>query len=191
MKIDRIEPLTHEKWLNLYAANFTHGQHTGRWVYASRRPQPVADRRPDAVLIVPLLHQPPAPPRLVLVKEFRVPVGDYIHAFPAGLLAEGESPEDTARREMLEETGLTVTAVKQVSPVLFSSAGLTDESVMLVYVDAQLVPGGAPHLDSSEELEVVLLDYDGVCRLADDHTGLFDAKVWPVLAMYRQLGHLS
>src|SRR5579875_3861231 len=99
MHIQKIEQLTHEKWLNLYAATFEHHGHSGRWVFASRKPQPNSDRSGDAVIIVPILRTDKEPPRLVMVKEFRVPVGDYIFAFPAGLLDEGEGIEDTARRE--------------------------------------------------------------------------------------------
>ncbi len=109
MEILNVEQLTHEKWLNLFAATFAHDGHTGRWVFASRRRQP---HHPgggcDAVVIVPVLHAPGAPPRLVLVKEFRVPVGGYVIGFPAGLLEAGEGLEETVRRELLEETGLEI-----------------------------------------------------------------------------------
>ena len=55
MDILKVEKLTHEKWLNLYAATFQHGDHDGRWVFASRKPgddpYKIAERC-DAVLIV-------------------------------------------------------------------------------------------------------------------------------------------
>lgn len=192
MKITRVEKLTDERHVNLYAAAFEHNGHAGRWVYASRQEQPVAARRGDAVLIVPLLHAPGEPPRLVLIKEFRVPLAAYSYTFPAGLLEEGEEPGEAARREMLEETGLTVTNVKEVSPLLCSSAGLTDEAIYLVLVDAAQTPGATAQLDQSEEIETVLLDYDAVCRLCAESGGpLIDAKAWAVLYMYRRLGRLE
>ena len=91
MHIQRIEKLTNEKWLNLYSATFEHNGHSGNWLYASRKPQPHTDVTADAVIVVPVLRMPNEPPRLVMVKEFRVPVGDYVFAFPAGLLDPGES----------------------------------------------------------------------------------------------------
>jgi ADP-ribose pyrophosphatase len=188
MNIRKIDKLTDEKWLNLYAASFDHNGHAGRWVYASRQPQPVTERQADAVLMVPLLHAPPEPPRLVLLKEYRVPIADYVYAFPAGLLEPGEGVEAAARREMLEETGLTVARVREVSPLLFSSAGLTDESIRLVFVDVAETPNGAARPDASEEIEVVLLDHAAACRLCDRPDLLIDAKVWTLLYMYRLLG---
>jgi ADP-ribose pyrophosphatase len=191
MHIHQIEQLTHEKWLNLYAAIFEHHGHSGRWLFASRKPQPNTDRRGDAVVIVPVLRQPNEPPLLVMVREFRVPVGDYVFAFPAGLLEAGESIEDTVRRELLEETGLEVVAVKRVSPPLYSSSGLTDEAVAMAFVEARATPLTKPKLDASEDLEVVLLDHAGVCRLCDDPTARIDAKAWATLYMYQQLGRLD
>src|SRR4051812_19826911 len=131
MEVQRLEKLTGEKWVNLFAATFEHAGRTGRWVFASRRDDPRAQRRGDAVVIVPVLRDPGAPPRLVLIREFRVPAGGYVIGLPAGLLEPGESVEDTARREVREETGLEVTAVRRVTQPLLMSAGMTDESAAL------------------------------------------------------------
>jgi ADP-ribose pyrophosphatase len=196
MHIHKIEQLTHEKWLNLYAATFEHNGHSGRWLYASRKPHPTAPTgekpatAPDAVIIVPVLRMPNEPPRLVMVKEFRVPVCDYILAFPAGLIELGESIEDAARRELLEETGFEVSAVHRVTQPLYSSSGLTDEAVPMIFVDARATPRGHAKLDASEDLEVVLLDFAGICRLCDDRSLKISARAWPILYMYQQLGRL-
>ena len=190
MHVQKIEQLTHEKWLNLFSATFEHNGHSGRWLYASRQAQPNTERKADAVIIVPILRVENEPPRLVMVEEFRVPVGAYVLAFPAGLLDGGESIEETARRELLEETGLEVVAVQRVTQPLYSSSGLSDEAVALVFVDARTTPQTKPKLEAAEDLQVVLLDFAGVCRLCDDRSARLDARAWPVLYLYRQLGRL-
>src|SRR4051812_22001551 len=113
MNITKVEKLTDEKWLNLFAATYRHNDHEGRWVFASRndRPDP-KQRHCDAVLMAAVLGGPGQPARLVMIKGFRVAVGDYIYGLPAGLLEKGEAIEATVRREMMEETGFEVTAVK-------------------------------------------------------------------------------
>jgi ADP-ribose pyrophosphatase len=190
MHILKVEPITNEKWLNLFAATFEHEGHHGRWVFASRKAHPHRDRAGDAVVIVPILRMPNEPPRLVLVKEFRVPVGDYVYGLPAGLLEKGENAEDTARREMLEETGMEVVAIKRVTQPLYSSSGMTDESAAMAYVDVRTTSQTQPKLEASEDIEVVLLDFAGVCCLCDDASARIDAKAWMVLYAYRQVGQL-
>jgi ADP-ribose pyrophosphatase len=192
MRVQKVEKLTDEKWINLFAANFEHHGHSGRWVFASRKAAPYQGRGPgDAVLIVPVLRLPGEPPRLVLEKEFRVPVGDYVLGFPAGLLEAGESVEDTVRREMIEETGLEVVKFKRVTQPLFSSSGLSDETAAMAFVDVRPSAQERPALEGTEDIEVVLLDFAGVCKLCDDRTILIDAKAWTVLYHYQQLGRID
>src|SRR5260370_42097940 len=102
MEIVRVDKLTNEKWLNLFAATYRAGERESRWVFASRNQKPYDEgRKPDAVVIVPVLLAPDQPPRLVLEKEYRVPPGDYVYGFPAGLIDDGETIDETVRREML------------------------------------------------------------------------------------------
>jgi ADP-ribose diphosphatase len=194
MDIIKVEKLTNEKWLNLFAATYQNGDHVGRWVFASRKPgddpYKIAGRA-DAVLIVAILHEPDRPPRLVLEREFRVPVGDYVIGMPAGLLDPGESVEDAVRRELREETGFEVTAVRRITPPLYSTSGMSDEAAAIAFVDCISTPDGKAHLEDSEIIEVLLLDYDAVCRLCDAPGPRIDAKVWQALYMYQQLGRLA
>jgi ADP-ribose pyrophosphatase len=191
MEIIGVEKLTDQKWINLFASTYRHNGKTGRWVYASRKPQPQPGQTTiDAVVIVPILKAPPEEPRLVLLREFRIPVGTYMYAFPAGLLEPDETIEEVAQRELREETGLEVTAVKLISPPLYASAGLTDESAVLVFVDARPIPGAKPKLDASEEIEPVLLTWkqvDELCRRKER----FDVRAWMAIYHYSQLGRLE
>jgi ADP-ribose pyrophosphatase len=191
MHVTHVEKITNEKWLNLFGATFEHNGHTGRWVYASRRELTGPPRKADAVVIVPVLLAEGRPPRLVMVREFRVPLNAYSVAFPAGLLEEGEGVEECVRRELVEETGLEVTRFRKISPALFSSTGLTDEAAVLAFVDVRETPGLQQALEPGEDLEVMLLDFDAVCRLCDNPGGPIDAKAWSTLYLFQQLGRLD
>jgi ADP-ribose diphosphatase len=190
MKITNVEKLTNERWLNLYAATFEHKGHTGQWVFASRR-EPYTGHSAEAVIIAPVLRNPGEPPRLVMVREYRVPIGGYSYALPAGLIDPGESAEQTIRREVREETGFEVSAIHRVTQPLFSSSGLTDEAASIAFIDVQGQPNSTQALEAGEDIEVVLLDHEGICRLCDDKSVLIDAKAWTVLYLYRQLGKLE
>ena len=192
MDILKIEKLSDERWLNLYGATFRNKGHTGRWVFASRNNQPKEKAGVvDAVVMAPLLHVEGQEPRLVMLREFRVPVGGYVYGLPAGLLEPGEPIETTARRELREETGYEVTRIKRISPPLYSSCGVTDEAAVLVFLDAHAVPDGRTHHEAGEEIEVVLLSHAEVCRLCNDPAVLIDAKTWGVLYLYQQLGRFA
>jgi ADP-ribose pyrophosphatase len=190
MKITGLEQLTHERWVNLFAAAWEHNGHTGRWVFASRRTRPHTGDGADAVLIVPILRNPGEPPRLVLIREFRVPVGHHVIGLPAGLIEEGEPVEEAIRREVREETGFEVTAIHRISPALYSSSGLTDESAPLAFSDVSGHPGSRQDLGASEDIEVMLLDHAAICRLCDTPTLRIDARAWMILHHYQQLGAL-
>ncbi len=76
--------------------------------------------------------------KLFLNHEFRYPVGQYILSVPAGLFEnENEDIFEVAKREIKEETGLEVNEIRLISPLLFSSPGMTDETnaMVCVFVD--------------------------------------------------------
>ena len=191
MNITRVEKLTHERWLNLFAATFEHHGHEGRWVFASREQTPHRGVVGVAVVIVPVLRVPGQAPRLVVIREYRVPVGGYTIGLPAGLIEKGEPIEEAIRRELLEETGFELATVHRITQPLLSSAGLTDEAALLAFVDVRGELGAVQTLEPGEEVEVMLLDYEGLCELCDDPTQVIDAKAWMVLYLYQQLGRIG
>lgn len=97
--------------------------------------------------------------KLVLEKQFRYPLDDYIYELPAGLIEKGEKTEDAGVREFYEETGMKLMLIKSFgsSRPFFSSAGMTDESISLVYGFASGTPT-SEHEESTEDIEVILAD---------------------------------
>lgn len=191
MQISNVRKLTDERWINLFSADFDNNGHQGRWVFASRKKEPHGGRSCDAVIIVPVLRNPGEPARLVMIREFRVPVGDHVIGLPAGLIDPGEDVEQTLRREIREETGLELSRIERITAPLFSSAGLTDEAVAMAFVEVRGDPTAGPHLEPSESLEVLFLDHAQLCQLCDDQAPNVDAKAWMVLYLYQRLGTLA
>ncbi len=93
----------------------------------------------DAVAILAVLQHDGAPPKTILVTQFRPPVGSYTVELPAGLIDEGETPAEAAVRELHEETGLVadVDACSLSSPLVLSP-GLTNENVIVVTVPVDM-----------------------------------------------------
>lgn len=78
----------------------------------------------DAVGVVPLDDDG----RVVLVRQYRHPLGRHLLEIPAGLLdVEGEGVEDAARRELAEETGLAADRLERLTR-FENSAGWSDEA---------------------------------------------------------------
>ncbi len=98
--------------------------------------------------------------QVVIIKQFRAPLDGYVLEFPAGLIDDGESHEVAALRELREETGYTG-VVKAVYPPVYSSPGLTNESIALVVVEVDesdpINQNVTPNLESSEDIETILV----------------------------------
>ena len=107
----------------------------------------VADT-PDAVAIVAL----DAEGRFVFVRQQRVATGGKLLELPAGLIDEGETPLETARRELREETGLRGGGWRELTS-FWTSPGFVNERVTVFVADG--LEEGEPDPDEGEELEVV------------------------------------
>lgn len=191
MKIKKAQKLTHQKWLNLFDVAFTDKNREEKsWQLATREDQPKCItghfEKPDAVIIVPF-HKDQE--KVVLTKEYRVPLGDFEYGFPAGLVDAGETLQEAARRELQEETGLNISRFIKISQPIYSSAGMTDESVAMVHVECDGTPSVDKNADA-ELIEVMLISQSEASRLCEDVKLKFDAKAWLVLSRFAETGQL-
>lgn len=72
--------------------------------------------------------------RYILIEQYRPPSDALVLEFPAGLIDDGESPHETARRELYEETGYTGT-ISWVSSFTLSSPGMSSEGVYMALLE--------------------------------------------------------
>jgi ADP-ribose pyrophosphatase len=191
MEIIISQKLTNLKWLNLFNVKYVDKNGNKKlWQVASRKKEPKCVtghfKIPDAVVIIPF-HK--TQEKIVVTKEYRVPLADYEFGFPAGLVDEGETVQEAARRELREETGLEITRFLKIGPPVYTSAGMTDESVAMVYVECDGEPSSNSN-EGSEDIEVILFSPAEAHRLCADAVLKFDAKAWVVLSTFAVYGTL-
>ena len=129
-------------------------------------------RHPGAVAVVPVTEDH----KVLLVRQYRGPVDRELLEIPAGTRdVEGESPEETARRELAEEVGVRAGALELLATVL-NSPGFCDEETS-VFLATDLQPD-VDHREGEEErfmevLEIPLADIAGMIasgRITDAQT---------------------
>jgi ADP-ribose pyrophosphatase len=117
-------------------------------------------RHSGAVAIIPLLDDG----RVVLVRQYRYPVGQVLLEWPAGKLDAGESQLDCAMRELKEETGY-VAREWAYGGVIHNAPAYSDESIWLWF--ARGLVAGDTRLDPGEFVETVLMTPQELQAIAD------------------------
>ena len=181
-RVGKIEKLTDNPYLNLYALEAVHRDESVSRYYMSSRikaPNPMKlqdhNRKPDGVILYGVYG--PEKDKLVLIRQFRYPIGGYVYEFPAGLIDPGEDFHQAAAREMFEETGLTMVPRESgsYSNGFFTSVGMTDECCSMVFGYCSGEPTNL-HQERSEDIQVVLADREECRRiLREENTAIMCA----------------
>lgn len=155
------------------------------------------DKKPEAVIVVAVVDAPGEERRLVLTSEFRVPINCREVGFPAGLIdpedyADGTSICTAARkaavREMKEETGLDFTPTAVSPENLYSSAGMTNESVIIVFGVAQGIPSNEGN-EVHEDIVTTLFTFAEMVEMMDNRKDVTYGKTtWPFLWAFKFSG---
>lgn len=111
--------------------------------------------------------------RLLLTREFRMALGMTVYGFPAGLVDPGETCEETARRELWEETGLTLKSITKVLPDSYNCVGITNEKSCVILGTAE--GEFAESTSDVEEIECRWYTRDEVRKLVEAEA--FSARV--------------
>lgn len=154
MKLVSVNKLLDCKFLKMYELDLVNNNNGNKkYFVASRRKEEELTcktgnhDKADAVMIVPITENG----EFIILKQFRPAINDYIYEFPAGLVDEGEDIEVAARRELFEETNLTVVESELILKPSYTSVGMSDESVAVV----RAIVTGNPNSDNAEEDEEI------------------------------------
>ena len=155
---------------------------------------------PDAVTCIVIVRVRGGEPKLLLTREFRYPCGQFLLSPPAGLMDPSDKDAAvpqiaTAVREIREETGLELKKTDRifvVSPLAFSSPGLTDECNGLVCAVADIESENVFNSKGEESTEVIgdymLVDRAEALRLIrqgrDDEGVFYSVYTWMALMYF-------
>lgn len=99
--------------------------------------------------------------RVILVRQFRIAVGEYVLEAVAGKIEPGDEPAERARMELEEEAGLQAGRLVEAG-VIFASAGFCSERIHLfIATDVRPVPARP---EPEERIEIVKLSIEQVLK---------------------------
>jgi ADP-ribose pyrophosphatase len=127
-----------------------------------------------AVALVPMVDRD----HVCLVRNHRYALDRTLLEVPAGTIDTGESPEETAPRELAEETGYQAGQIVRVG-AWFVSPGVMNER-MYLFLCEDLKPGPTEH-QPDESLQPVIVRWDEALAMIRDHR-IEDAKT--MLALF-------
>lgn len=115
---------------------------------------------------------------VILVKQYRYPIGQVCYELPAGKLEPGEEPLATAKRELAEETGFQASTWEKLT-AFYTAPGFTNEFIHLFLASGLQADQAHPDPDEIIEYESINIDtlrqkvYSGEIRDAKTIIGLF------------------
>ena len=140
-------------------------------------------RHPGAVIVVPILDDG----RVVLIRNYRITVERWLVELCAGTIEHSDPPSDTARRELIEETGFEAGKMEHLAS-FYTTPGLTDE-LMHAFVARDLKEVGQ-RLEGDEMIEVMKLSPAQAMGLISSGE-MVDAKSMLALHLARERGYLA
>lgn len=133
-----------------------------------------------SVLIVPFLDKD----TIILLHQYRYIIGKWLYEFPAGTIEEGEKPEETAKRELLEETGYRSDNIRLIGQ-FYPAPGSSTEK-MYLFVARDLVQD-KPKPEEEEIIQVLKLKLADVISMVEKGE-IEDAKT--IVALF-YLAHIN
>jgi ADP-ribose pyrophosphatase len=123
----------------------------------------------------------PTPAEIVLVKQHRHAVNRDLWEVPAGMIESGEPPIETARRELVEETGYRAESLRFLWS-MYSTPGFCEERIH--FFAAEGLTAGIAQPEEDEDFELRTWSLEDAWRLVE-RDELRDAKTQIALAWAR------
>jgi ADP-ribose pyrophosphatase len=105
---------------------------------------------PGAALIIPMLSKD----EIIILRQLRPVIGEYLYELPAGTLNKNESPLECARREIVEETGYTAKKFSLLGWI-YPVPGYSTEKIYIYKAEGLTVKERMPEKDEVIEAKVV------------------------------------
>ncbi|MEE0451871.1 NUDIX hydrolase [Peptacetobacter sp.] len=193
-KVKKLTPIRKSKYLSMYEMKYESKDKSEKsWMLATRKSEEELNNmyfgdgndRDDAVVMVPYHIEED---KLVIIREYRVPLDDYVYSLPAGLIDPGEDIEVCARRELKEETGLDLVEINKMDSGfgLYPSPGMTDESFSLLYCTCKGEPSNE-YLEPTEEIQTLLIDRQQAVEILKSKSNM-DVKAFLALQIFIAVG---
>ena len=135
----------------------------------------------NAVAILPVTRE-----GYKLLRQYRYAIGKYIVEAPAGTMEEGETPEQTAHRELIEETGFAARTLISRG-YIYTTPGFTDEIIHL-FEARDLSPSSEFSRDEDEMIEVFDAGFQDTEHMIHDGT-IADAKTICLIHLCRVMNN--
>lgn len=193
-KVTKVKSLVETRYLSLYEAEYENKVGNKRtWTIASRKDNNILQKQffenkedtADGVIIA-AYHKDKK--KLVIIRQFRIPLNDYVYELTAGLIDPGEDARSTIGRELLEETGLKLVDIIEGKGTdkVYVSAGMTDESLAFVFCTCE-GEISSEYLEDDECIEALLISQEEARSLIKSKEK-FDIKCFLILQSFALLG---
>ena len=105
--------------------------------------------------------------QVVMVRQYRPGRNEVAWELPGGMMDKEESSLETARRELLEETGFVADHFEELARTAVNPANHTNQSITILATGARYV--GEQQLDTTEDIEVGIIPWEEVMRMLRDN----------------------
>jgi ADP-ribose pyrophosphatase len=165
--------LTDTKFYNLYCADVENSKKRFFYYITTKRKKEnmaILTKKivSDSVRVLPYFYDKQSGEmKVVIIREYRYPVGQFLYTLPAGGIEQGENIIDAVKRELKEEIGAETINIKEFEPVSYIAGSLTDEAITLF--EAEVILSGEPQLEDNEIIERHIINFEEISNFLDTH----------------------